>query len=476
MKVGVIGAGPAGLTCAYRLTKAGIQSDVYEASGSVGGLAKTIELWNQRVDLGPHRFFSRDARVNKLWLEVVGGDYSMVDRLTRILYSGQFYQYPLKQLEVITKLGTVETIRCLMSYMRENVKPQVSDHTEDTFESWVVRRFGRRLFEIFFKTYSEKLWGIPCEELDADFAVQRIKKFSLYEALKSALSVNGSNNHNTLVEKFAYPHGGTGTVYERMSSFVTANGGNIYLGTPVRRVINIDDRVRGFELMDGTIEKVDHVVSSMPLTQLILTLEGAGENVIRAAKSLEFRNTILVYLRVRNEDLFPDNWVYVHSPDLKVGRITNFRNWSSDLYGAEKSTILALEYWCSDDDQLWVLENDTLIKLAKNELAETDLAGREEIEAGHVHRIHRCYPVYRKGYRKILEPIVDYMNGIEGLTVIGRYGSFKYNNQDHSILMGMLAADNIACAAENDLWAVNTDYEYQESALISETGLVELST
>lgn len=475
MKVGVIGAGPAGLACAYQLAKAGIKTEVYEASGSVGGLAKTIELWNQKVDLGPHRFFSRDARVNKLWLEVVGRDYSMVDRLTRILYRGRFFNYPLRQFDVISKLGTTETLRCLFSYMRENVAPNISNHDEDTFESWVVRRFGRRLFEIFFKTYSEKLWGIPCDELDADFAAQRIKKFSLYEALKSSLPLNGRNNHNTLVEKFAYPHGGTGKVYERMASFVSANGGNIYLGTPVRRVVNIDGRVRGLELADGTVKNADHVVSSMPLTKLVLTMEGAGEEVINAAKSLGFRNTILVYLKVGSADLFPDNWVYVHSPDIKAGRITNFRNWSPYLYGAEKSTILALEYWCCDDDELWVLGEDQLIELAKKELTRTGLATLDQIEEGYVHRIHKCYPVYRKGYRKVLKPIVDYLNGVEGLTVIGRYGSFKYNNQDHSILMGILAAENIAFGADYDLWAVNTDYEYQESALISETGLVETS-
>jgi protoporphyrinogen oxidase len=229
IKVGIIGAGPAGLTCAYQLTKAGINVDVYETSDSVGGLAKTIELWNQRVDLGPHRFFSRDVRVNELWLEVIGTEYSMIDRLTRILYNNQFYKYPIQPLDALTKLGPVEVFRCLTSYMIENLS--LGNGKESNFEDWVVSRFGRRLYEIFFKTYSEKLWGIPCNTLDADFATQRIKRFSLYEALKSALMLNNTGKHKTLVEKFAYPNEGSGKIYELMAGSVCENGGNILLNT-----------------------------------------------------------------------------------------------------------------------------------------------------------------------------------------------------------------------------------------------------
>jgi len=229
MKVGVIGAGPAGLACAYQLIKAGIETHIFEASDSVGGLAKTIKLWNQRVDLGPHRFFSKDPRVNKLWLEVVGSDYLMINRLSRILYNTQFYQYPLKFIDVITKLGATETLLCLLSYLLQIPVPRNSKHIEQTFESWVVRKFGRRLFEKFFKNYSEKLWGIPCNLLDVDFAVQRIKEFSLFEALKNAFLDNKSNEHKTLVERFAYPLEGTGIVYERMASFISNKGGVLIL-------------------------------------------------------------------------------------------------------------------------------------------------------------------------------------------------------------------------------------------------------
>ena len=476
MKVGVIGAGPAGLACAYQLAKAGVKTDVFEASGAVGGLARSFSLWNQTVDLGPHRFFSKDPRVNKLWLEVVGRDYAMVDRLTRILYKNELYQYPLRPIDVVGKLGPAETARALLSYIREKLAPETPGAGEETFESWVVRRFGRRLYEIFFKTYSEKLWGIPCSELDADFAVQRIKKFSLYEALKAALSTDKTGKHKTLVERFAYPVDGTGMVYRRMASYVSEKGGNVYLNAPVGRVINTGRDVTGIELADGRAEAYDHVVSTMPLTLLVLSLEGVSAEAAAAAKSLRFRNTILVYLNVQNENLFPDNWIYIHSPQLRVGRITNFRNWSPRLYGEEKSSILALEYWCDEAEEFWSWDDNRLIELGKKELADAGLVRPDEVSDGYVYRINKCYPVYRAGYRMHLKPIEEYLGGIRGLTVIGRYGSFKYNNQDHSILMGILAAENIVNGAGNNLWAINTDYEYQESALITETGLVEIST
>ncbi|MCI0482510.1 MAG: FAD-dependent oxidoreductase, partial [Candidatus Dadabacteria bacterium] len=394
----------------------------------------------------------------------------MVDRLTRILYKNELYQYPLRPIDVVGKLGPAETARALLSYIREKLVPETPGAGEETFESWVVRRFGRRLYEIFFKTYSEKLWGITCSELDADFAVQRIKKFSLYEALKAAFSTDKTGKHKTLVERFAYPVDGTGMVYERMASYLSERGGNIYLKSPVKRVIKIDREAKGLELMDGKVGAYDHIVSTIPLTLLVLGLEGVSAEAAAAAKSLRFRNTILVYLNVQSANLFPDNWIYIHSPQLRVGRITNFRNWSPRLYGGEKSSILALEYWCDEADEFWSWDDNRLIELGKKELAHAGLVRPDEVSDGYVYRINKCYPVYRAGYRMHLKPIEEYLGGIRGLTVIGRYGSFKYNNQDHSILMGILAAENIVNGAGNNLWAINTDYEYQESALITETG------
>ncbi len=468
MRAAVIGAGPAGITAAYELAKAGVAVDVYEAAPHVGGLAKTIELWGQLVDIGPHRFFSSDARVNRLWLEIVGKDYRMVDRLTRIFYKNEFFDYPLKPFDVLPKLGALEIARCGLSYARQCVR---GSSLNGSFEDWVVRAFGRRLFEIFFKTYSEKLWGITCNELDADFAAQRIKKLSLYEAVKNAFHLGPAGRHKTLVDRFAYPLQGTGMVYERMAAFIKSRGQKVYLRSPVEKVIVKDKAVQGLQV-GGKFMPYQQIVSTMPLTLLVKTLPEVPADIRDNASRLKFRNTILVYLHVDRDRLFPDNWLYVHSPELRMGRITNFRNWVPNLNRDRKSTILALEYWAYDTDDIWSWEDEPLIDLATRELRQTGLIGDGRVLDGFIYRVNRCYPVYSRGYKDLLLPIENYLSGIHGLYAIGRYGAFKYNNQDHSILMGLLAAQNIIDGASHNLWSINTDYEsYQESAIITETGL-----
>lgn len=469
--VAVIGAGPAGITAAYQLAKAGVSVALLEAAPAVGGMSRTIDLWGQKVDLGPHRFFSSDARVNELWLEVVGRDYAMVERLTRIYYGGKFFDYPLKAGNAFTTLGPVEMLRCFTSYARTRMGGQEPSENA-SFEEWVVSRFGRRLFEIFFKTYSEKLWGIPCTELDADFAAQRIKKLSLLEAAKNALGIGGAK-HKTLVDRFAYPVGGTGMVYERMEQRIRELGGDVRLSTPVRRVLHDDKRVVvGVELGDDTVLRAGHVISTMPMTHMVRSLGDVPAHVQEANAKLTFRNTILVYLEVEGKDLFPDQWLYVHSPDLLMGRVTNFRNWVPQILGTSENTILALEYWANDDDAIWREDEETLVRRATLEIGRTGLTKGAKVTRGKVVRVPRCYPVYRRGYREPLQVVVDHLKQYQGLTPIGRYGAFKYNNQDHSILMGMMAAERIAKSADVDLWGVNTDYEtYQEAAIITETGL-----
>lgn len=469
-RVAVIGAGPAGMTAAYALARGGVQVEVFEASDQVGGMARSITLWNQRVDIGPHRFFSSDRRVNELWLGVVGRDYRMVNRLTRIYYGGKFYYYPLKPFNALLNLGPLQAVLCTLSFAREQIFPRPAD---GTFTTWVTSRFGRRLFEIFFKTYSEKLWGISCDDLDSDFAAQRIKKLSLFEAIKNALLPSGGTKHKTLVDEFAYPLGGTGMVYERMAEEVVRRGSAVRLRTPVRRVLTEGGRAVGLELMDGERRSYDHVVSTMPITLLVQGLDGVPEEVREAARSLRFRNTIVVFLRVESDALFPDQWLYIHAAELSTGRITNFRNWIPELYGDETSSIIAMEYWCYNEDPVWSADDHELVEKAKDELRRTGLVGSAPITDGSVFRVPRCYPVYERGYRERLKPVEEHLGRIENLHVIGRYGAFKYNNQDHSILMGILAAENILESASHDLWEINTDYEtYQESATITESGLV----
>lgn len=468
--IAVIGAGPAGLTAAYELALRGHKVEVFEAGEAVGGMARTFTLWGQRVDLGPHRFFSSDPRVNRLWLEMAGQDYSMVSRLTRIYYKRTFFDYPLKPFNALFGLGLWESLRCMWSYLVARLKPP-RDTTH--FQGWVTSRFGQRLFGIFFKSYSEKLWGISCDNLDADFATQRIKKLSLLEAVKSALFANRGNTHKTLVDEFAYPRDGAGMVYERMADRFRDLGGVLHFGAPVSGAEPgsvMGNRPR-LVLANNEVRSFDHVISTMPLTLLVARM-GAPESVQRHAAALAFRNTILVYLEVNGESPFPDQWIYVHSEELQTGRVTNFSNWLSTIKQGQPNTILCLEYWCNDPDPIWREDDARLVELAQQEIEATGLVPPGQVSRGKVVRVPRCYPVYARGYKDHLRPVVDYLRDQHGITAIGRYGSFKYNNQDHSILMGLLAAENLDEGAGHDLWALNTDYEYQESSKITATGLV----
>jgi len=463
LRIGIIGAGPAGLTAAYELAGAGHEVSVFEGAAVVGGMARSHDLWGQRVDLGPHRFFSGEARVNRLWLEIVGADYRTVRRQTRILYRGRLYDYPLSAGNALGNMGLLEASLCVLSYLRARVASPVRFGSQASFEEWVVSRFGRRLYEMFFRSYSEKLWGIPCHELNADFAAQRIRSFSLAQALL-AMAGLGETRHRTLADAFMYPKNGNGDVYERMAEAIGRRGGSIRLGTAVESVTVRDGRAVGIELADGTKDRFDRVISTMPLPAMVGRIAGVPEGIARAARALSFRNTIVVYLLVGNDALFPDQWLYVHSPELGMGRVTNFRNWAPEITRGRRETILAVEYWCGEEDAIWSEPEASLVARARAEIAASGLAKESEVLEGRAVRVPRCYPVYARDYRRHLDPVVDYLRSIGNLQAIGRYGAFKYNNQDHSILMGMLAADAILGRNPRDLWSVNADDAYQEGA------------
>jgi len=464
-KIIVIGGGPAGLTAAHKLTTKGNQVLLFEAGIEVGGLSRSFDLWGQKVDCGPHRFFSSDKIVNDYFKEIIKDDYTVVNRLTRIFYQNKFFYYPLQIKNVLANLSFLTMSQILFTYILQRITPIKNPIT---FDEWVTNRFGKKLFTIFFKNYSEKLWGIPCSKIDADFAAQRIKKLSLWEALKGAIFGNKENKHKTLVDHFAYPNNGTGMLYDRIAEQFQMAGGELRLESPVKKVLqNPEGTVIGVELVNGQSFFADIVISTMPLTLMVKSLNNIPKEVIEACNKLYYRNTILVYLEIDSVDLFPDNWIYVHSPDVLHGRITNFRNWSAELYGDKKTTILCLEYWCFDEDTIWKQDEVEMGKLGEKELRSMKLIkSTDKVLNTHLLRIPKCYPVYEAGYTEPLGIIRNYLQTIDKLVVIGRYGSFKYNNQDHSILMGLLAARQIETNTDQDLWSINTDSEYQEKGVV----------
>ena len=467
MKVIVIGAGPAGLSCAYELSRQGVEVEVFEVNDQVGGMSRTIDLWGQKVDLGPHRFFSKEKRVKDFFHSVLKGEYTSVPRLTRIYYNKRYFNYPLKIRNVIWNLPLTTIVRVLWDYLLIRIKP-IKNPT--SFEEWVINRFGRKLYSIFFKSYSEKLWGVPCSEIDADWAAQRIKTFSLFGAISASLKSKDGGKHQTLIDEFDYPKNGTGYLYDRTAQEIEGNGGKVFLNSGIKRVVKQGESVSGVELLDGRLVEADVVVTTMPLTNLVkgFSEKDVPEDVVKSIDQLYFRNTILVYLEIEGKNLFEDNWIYIHSDKVKHGRITNFRNWCPTLNQDESNTILCLEFWTFDQDELWQCGQEELIALAKKEVQELQLFPQTKaILRSEVVKIPKCYPVYEKGYKKHLSIVQDYLDGIENLIPIGRYGSFKYNNQDHSILMGLIAADKILNNSKVNLWDVNTDSDYQE--IVSET-------
>ena len=471
MHVAVIGAGPAGLAAAYELARWGVNLTVLEKEGEVGGLCRSLRLWGHTVDLGPHRFYSSDRAVTRLWLRFAGRDWRTVDRLTRIYTRGRFFLYPIKPGDVLLKAGPFEAARCLGSYLKQKAAGGRLD--ESTFEGWVVRRFGKRLYETFFRSYSEKLWGIaPCE-LDADFAVQRIRSFSLGEALRDCLGL-GHRKHATLADRFPHPTGGTGMIYRRMAQAVECCGNHILKGTAAHRIVVEDSQVRAVRTEHGDIA-CDHVIATLPLPELLAALQQCVPSEVQSACSeLRYRSSILVYLLVDRPDLFPDQWLYIHEPKLRVGRITNSRNWLPELAGDPATTVLTCEYWCNKGDRFWRTHDLHLIDFSRRELEATGLLGGASVVDGFVVRLPAAYPVYRRGYRAQVGRIAQFLQGIKGLLVVGRAAAFRYNNQDHSVIMGTRAARQLLGLDRCDLWEeARREGGYLEGVELREVGLAE---
>jgi len=462
----IVGAGPAGLTAAYECGKGGRRTTVLEADDQVGGLARTVTYRGFRFDIGGHRFFSKVPLVNRLWHEILGEELLLRPRLSRIFYNGHFFDYPLKPLNALAGLGLREAVLVGLSYAKARLAP--SPH-EGSFEDWVANRFGQRLYRIFFKTYTEKVWGVPCAEISSEWAVQRIKNLSLGEAVRHALfKGRGANGAivTSLIDQFYYPRLGPGMMWERCAGAVERTGSPVLCGMRVERIAHARGHVHHVHARarDGTahVFPADQLISSMPLRDLISALDPAPPDAVRqAAARLRYRDYLTVVLIVRRASIFPDNWIYIHSPDVKLGRIQNYKNWSTDMVPDAACTALGLEYFLWDQDPEWSWPDERLIARGVHECAHIGLIDPAEVEDGTVVRVPKAYPVYDQEYRDHLGTVRAYLASIGNLQVIGRNGQHRYNNQDHSMLAGVYAAHNLN-GAHCDLWSVNTEAAYHE--------------
>ena len=470
----VLGAGPAGLTLAALLSEHGAPVTVLEADPEyVGGISRTVRYKGFLFDIGGHRFFSKSAEVNALWDRLLPHDMLDRPRSSRIFYRDNFFSYPLKPMDALTKLGLFESLRCMFSYGLAKLAPTPGRN----FEEWVVNQFGRRLFEIFFKTYTEKVWGMPCTEISADWAAQRIKGLSLASAVRNAFfppksDLPADKVVKTLISTFRYPRKGPGMMWEAAAQRTVEQGGNVLMGRRAARVTRLADG--GYEvaarLADGTEElhRADHVVSSMPLRELLHALSPAPE-CLAATDRLRYRDFLTVALIIKDRGVFDDNWIYIHEPSVRVGRIQNFKSWSPELVPDPELNCYGLEYFCFEGDALWNAPDEELIRLAARELAALGLGSEADVRDGCVVRQKKAYPVYDAHYSGAVDEIRAGLAAYPGLHLVGRNGMHRYNNQDHAMMTAMLTAKNILAGRPlYDIWQVNQDAEYHEAGASGE--------
>jgi len=462
----VLGGGPAGLTAGYLLERAGRDVVVLEAEDQVGGLAKTVESDGYRFDLGGHRFFTKSVEVDTLWHEILGEEFLLRPRLSRIYWNNRYLDYPLRGPDVIRKLGPVELARCLVSYLRAAAR---RNKVDDSLEDWVSNRFGRRLFELFFKSYTEKVWGVPTSEIRAEWAAQRIKGLSFFSAARAAFFGNKGNKVKSLISEFNYPRFGPGQMWDAMTLAIESEGGEVRLEAPVTRIELAGGRVVEVEAGGDSYTLPDTVISSLPLRAVVeMASPPPPQEVLDAARGLRYRDFLTVALVVDGEDLFPDNWIYIHEPAVRVGRIQNYRSWSPWMVPDPDKACVGLEYFCFEGDDLWTMDDAALVELASRELEQLRLSPRSKVERGFAIRVPKAYPIYDGDYAERVQTIRRWLDGIENLQQVGRNGLHRYNNSDHSMLTAMRAVDNLLAGAHHDIWEVNAESVYHETHVADE--------
>lgn len=464
-KVLIMGAGPAGLGAASELTKHKILPILVEKDGQAGGLSKTIEKNGYYFDLGGHRFFTKSPEVTRLWQETLDEEFLTRPRLSRIYYRNKFFDYPIKLSNALKNLGSVESIKCLFSYINARINPSKK---ESTFDKWISNRFGKRLYQHFFKSYTEKLWGIPCDHIQAEFATQRIKNLSLWGAIKNALPLTKKGDIKTLIDKFNYPKYGPGMMYGTIAKNIENQGGEIEYKHEVKEIHCQDNKVtsilteneNGQDLIDA-----EYLLSSIPITELAKKLRPiAPSSVLKAVDKLTYRSFVTANIIYKKKNKLKDTWLYIHSPEVRLGRVQIFNNWSPYMVKNRNYTSLGLEYFCTEGDKTWNMPEDKLTKLADAEVKKIGLVDpKTEIFQTSYGRYAKAYPTYDPYYKKNLAIIKKFISKFQNLQPIGRYGMFRYNNMDHSILTGIFAARNIIAGRKRyDVWSVNEDLEYHE--------------
>jgi len=461
----IIGAGPAGLTAAYELARHGHVGTVLESDSVVGGIARTVEREGYRFDIGGHRFFTKVKEIENLWDEMLGEPMLNRPRLSRIYFGGKFYSYPLSATNALKNMGPFTAMSCMLSYAGARLRPMAEP---GNFEEWVTNQFGHKLYQMFFKSYTEKVWGCPCTEIGADWAAQRIRGLSLGEAVRNAVfGARRGKVVTTLIDEFRYPRLGPGQLWEAAARKITEKGWTVSMRSRVVGIETDGGRVTGVRVeKEGVTTRLPatDVFSSMPLRHLLLAIDPPSPPaILQAAEQLKYRDFLTVALVLDKPDLFPDNWIYIHEPEVRVGRIQNFGNWSPHLLADPATMCLGLEYFVNEGDDLWSMPDEKLIALGFEELSRIGLATAKLVK-GFVVRIPKAYPVYDPGYKQRLDLIREWLTTLPNLYCIGRNGQHRYNNQDHSMATALIAARNVALGESRDPWAVNEDAEYHEIA------------